>query len=104
MSDRPHTVRFSNLDREILVPDNANLREICLREGVKLYFGLAPYLNCRGRARCGTCRVRVQEGQENLSVPSPFERKRLPDARADLRLACQANVRGPVVIDTRGKL
>ena len=102
MSGRAHTVRFSNLDREILVPDNANLREICLREGAKLYFGLAPYLNCRGRARCGTCRVRVLEGLENLSVKSPFERKRLPHAPPDLRLACQANVRGSVVIDTHG--
>ncbi len=104
MSEQAHTVRFSNLELEVLVPDNANLREVCLREGAKLYFGLALFMNCRGRARCGTCRVRVQEGQENLSIPSPFERKRLPDAPPDLRLACQANVRGPVVIDTRGKL
>jgi ferredoxin len=83
------------------VPDNGNLREVCLREGVRLYYGVARLLNCGGKARCGTCRVRVLEGVKNLSAPSPFERKRLPDPAEGVRLACQANVRGPMVVDTR---
>lgn len=97
-----HRVELVNLGRTVEVPDNANLRDLCLREGARLYFGLAPWLNCRGRARCGSCRVRVVEGAELLSPPSPFERSRLPDAKPELRLACQAHVRGPVKIDTRG--
>lgn len=95
-----HSVELRNLGRVIQVPDNANLREACLREGASLYKGLARWTNCRGRARCGTCCVRVLEGAANLSAPSPFERRRLPEAGAELRLACQAHVRGPVVVDT----
>ena len=102
MIERPHLVRFANLEREVMVPDNANLREICMREQAQLYFGLAQLRNCRGGARCGTCRIRVLEGAENLSVPSPPERERMGESAGDIRLACQANVRGPITIDTKG--
>ena len=46
---------------------------------------------CRGRGRCGTCRVRVLSGHENLPPPSEDESKVLERWRAapDERLACQ---------------
>ena len=46
---------------------------------------------CRGRGRCGTCRVRVLSGGETLDPPSDGEAKVLArwNAGPDERLACQ---------------
>lgn len=82
----------------IEVPDNANLREACLREGIPLYGPVARVTNCAGKARCGTCRITVVEGAEALSKPTPFERERKGDEGLTRRLACQANVRGDVTV------
>ncbi len=89
-------VTFTDLGRTFEVPDNANLREACLREGVPLYRGIARLTNCGGRARCGTCRVTVEDGGDRLSDPTPPERERKGDDGRVCRLACQANVRGDV--------
>ena len=47
---------------------------------------------CGGKARCGTCRVRVVEGGEHLSSANPLEANTLGKMQAgsDVRLACQA--------------
>lgn len=46
---------------------------------------------CRGRGRCGTCRVRILSGAETLTPPTELEARVLAhwNARADERLACQ---------------
>ena len=46
---------------------------------------------CRGRGRCGTCRVQVLAGAENLAPPSEIEARVLArwNAGPDERLACQ---------------
>lgn len=51
---------------------------------------------CGGRARCTTCRVRVDSGMENLSPVGEREHKALVriGATPDIRLACQAECRG----------
>lgn len=53
---------------------------------------------CGGKASCSSCRVEVLEGAEHLSPMSPRERMVLGPARAGAgdRLACQAQIRGPV--------
>jgi adenylate cyclase len=58
---------------------------------------------CSGRARCGTCRVRVEAGAEQLSPVQEIERKTLDrvHAGAGERLACQAQVLGAGVSVTR---
>lgn len=51
-----------------------------------------PHANvCRGRGRCGTCRVRVLQGADHLPPPDAMERKVLDhwNAGANERLACQ---------------
>lgn len=55
---------------------------------------------CGGRARCSTCRVRVIEGQQNLSPIGEAERATLQSigADVDVRLACQAQPRGTVLV------
>ncbi len=58
---------------------------------------------CSGRGRCGTCRVRVDSGADQLSPVEDAERKtleRVGAASAD-RLACQARVLGTGVAVTR---
>lgn len=54
---------------------------------------------CSGRGRCGTCRVRVTSGADQLSPPQDDEKSTLArhGAGSDERLACQARVRGPGV-------
>jgi adenylate cyclase len=58
---------------------------------------------CSGRGRCGTCRVRIDSGAEQLSPIGEYERRTLDrvGAGADERLACQARVIGSGVAATR---
>lgn len=53
--------------------------------------GIAHTSDCGGRARCGTCRVRITEGAATLPAPSFAERFTLARVKApqDARLACQ---------------
>lgn len=54
--------------------------------------------SCGGHARCGTCRVTIEEGAEHLSEAGPAEARVLKILRAapEERLACQARARGEV--------
>jgi adenylate cyclase len=58
---------------------------------------------CSGRARCGTCRVRVEAGADKLSPIEEIERATLARVEAGeaVRLACQARVLGDGVAVTR---
>lgn len=80
-------------------------RSWCLKEDTEL--SRVPYIDpsiplkfgcCQGE--CGTCAIRVLEGEENLSPMTKQEKITL--ARLGLhhhRLACQCALRGDVVID-----
>lgn len=51
-----------------------------------------PHANlCRGRGRCGTCRVKIVEADSELPTASDLEQKTLTRVHAgeDVRLACQ---------------
>ncbi|MEP0962455.1 MAG: 2Fe-2S iron-sulfur cluster-binding protein [Roseobacter sp.] len=62
-----------------------------------------PHANvCRGRGRCGTCRVKVLAGETTLSPPGEIERKVLARWRAGPteRLACQLKPKpGQLVVE-----
>lgn len=55
---------------------------------------------CGGNARCSTCRVLVLDGADNLLPRNDKEcgLARLKGFEPDVRLACQARVRGPVTV------
>ncbi|MEL6241166.1 MAG: 2Fe-2S iron-sulfur cluster-binding protein [Pseudomonadota bacterium] len=56
---------------------------------------------CRGRGRCGTCRVRILSGGDRLPPPSEVEAKVLAHWQADpdQRLACQIRpINGPLEV------
>ena len=55
---------------------------------------------CGGRARCTTCRVRINRGEANLQPVGELEAQALTRIKAPpgVRLACQANLNGDVDI------
>ncbi|MEL7542935.1 MAG: adenylate/guanylate cyclase domain-containing protein [Pseudomonadota bacterium] len=60
-----------------------------------------PHMSiCGGRARCSTCRVRVESGGEHLHPPGGPERRTLASIGAgpDVRLACQARPKSPLTV------
>ena len=67
-------VVFVSEKKEIEVPEGANLRDAARKAGVEVYRGLARFLNCFGHGTCGTCRVLVKKGMENLSPKGMLER------------------------------
>ena len=69
---------------------------------VALHFDVALEHTCGGNCACTTCHVLVREGEDNLSPMEDEEADRLELAAGltlHSRLACQAVVRGDVVIE-----
>lgn len=78
-------------DRGARVPEGESLLEPLLIAGVPMAHA------CGGRARCSTCRLRVEEGMEHFAPREAAESElaqRL-GLTPDIRLACQAKLRGP---------
>src|SRR6516162_5569132 len=67
-------VTFVNEKTEIEVPIGSNLRQEARKAGIEVYKGIERYLNCRGLGLCGTCKVLVKKGMENLNKKTFMER------------------------------
>jgi len=103
-------VVFVNEKTEIEVPAGANLREEARKAGIEIYKGLDRYLNCRGLGLCGTCRVLIKKGMENLSPKTLVERLNLGahpitmfaalGHEDEMRLSCQVQVNGDCTVET----
>jgi ferredoxin len=95
-----------NEKREIEVPEWANLREELRKAGIQVYRGIDKYLNCFGHGLCGTCRVLVKKGMENLSPKGRLERFKLATMMSaighedEMRLSCQIQVKGDCSVVT----
>jgi ferredoxin len=100
-------VTIVNEKKEIEVPAGANLRQAAREAGIEVYQGFDRYLNCRGLGLCGTCRVYVKKGMENLGPKTLMERIRLGLSMAsvgheeEIRLSCQTAVNGDCSIEVR---
>jgi len=110
-------VVFVNEKTEIEVPQGANLRKEARKAGIAIH-GTAlsvlnpvtNYVNCFGNGLCGTCRVLVKKGMENLSARTTMEKVNLtahPESmlvsighEEEIRLACQVQVNGDCTIET----
>lgn len=102
-------VTFVNDKKEIEVPAGANLREEAMKAGIEIYKGPDKYLNCRGLGICGTCRVLVKKGMENLSPKTlrekfdftfhPLGSLAVIDHEDEMRLSCQVKVNGDCSIE-----
>ena len=78
----------------VSVPAGATLLEISRQCGV-------PHAAiCGGRARCSTCRVRIDNGSENIPTPQFAEVVTLASIGASegVRLACQIRPTGPITV------
>lgn len=114
-------VVFVNEKQEIEVEKGANLRTEARKAGIAIHGTILTFLNpvtnvlnCRGNGLCGTCRVLVKKGMENLSAKTFIEKANLaahPESmmvgighEAEIRLACQVAVNGDCTIETHPTL
>jgi len=116
-------VNFVNEKQEIEVSAGSNLRKEARKAGIPVHsaalnvidpFGVVDpivnVLNCMGNGLCGTCRVLVKKGMENLSPKTFMEKANLtahPESmlvaighEEEIRLACQVTVNGDCTIET----
>jgi ferredoxin len=72
----PKVVFIKGKDKkEVEVPEGAVLRDAALQAGVQVNFFplelgngfVGRFLNCHGLGHCGTCKVLVKKGMENLA-------------------------------------
>jgi ferredoxin len=104
-------VTVVNEKRDLDVETGANLREAILKAGLDAHPGVARYLNCRGNGLCGTCRVLVTKGMENLSPKTLMEKINFNahpvtmlaviGHEDEMRLACQVKVNGDCTVQTK---
>ncbi len=93
-------VNIINEKKEIDVDQGGNLRTEARKKGVEPHAGIEKYINCVGNGLCGTCRVLVKKGGENLSEKTFIEKLTLMRMFAtignenEMRLACQCKVNG----------
>lgn len=97
MTSKRAKVYFVLEDLEVEVPQGTSLPSVVEAAGADVTFG------CKS-GTCGTCRVRVVEGLENLSPATAEERDFLTslEAPSDERLGCQFRILGDVSIDYIG--
>jgi ferredoxin len=103
-------VIFVNEKQEIEVPQGSNLRKEARRAGIEVHGTIESYLNCMGNGLCGTCRVLVKKGMENLNPRTFMERVNLNTHpltmlaaighEDEIRLACQVTVNGDCTVET----
>jgi ferredoxin len=95
VAGRPDVVPIEFNGREIEVRRGGTLLGAALKNGVRLMHV------CGARTLCGTCRVVVESGEDNLSSMRATERFSLRwhlSMSPRTRLACQARVSGPVEV------
>jgi ferredoxin len=103
-------ITFVTEKLELEVPQGANLRDEAMKAGIEVYQGINRYVNCFGHGSCGTCKVNVKKGGENLSTKGVMEKMTLwrmltnIGREQDSRLACQCSVKGDCSIETRPAL
>ncbi len=108
-------VKFIREKKEIEVPQGSNLRTEARKAGVDLYPHIHKIANCRGLGTCGSCRVLITKGAENVSPMGTWEKIRfkwVPDIAPlaylgnedTMRLACQCQVSGDIEVQTQPPL
>jgi ferredoxin len=87
---RTSLVRFEPTGRTFAVRQGGSLWRAALRARLPIAS------SCRGQGACLACKVRVLSGEENLNALTPRESKL--GLKPGERLACMAEVQGPVTI------
>src|SRR3954453_9945934 len=103
-------ITFVGEKRDIEVPVGSNVCEEARKAGIAVYPGLAKYVNCFGHGQCGTCKVLVKKGMENLSPKGMIEKFTLFRMLSaighedEMRLSCKVTVNGDCTIETRPQM
>lgn len=85
----------------IEVPEDTDLRQAMLSNGIDVYTLSGKLLNCGGGGQCGTCLISIEDGAYNASERSDSEESKLAGKPDPWRLACQTIVDGDVTIRTK---
>lgn len=87
-------VTFLPSGTKVSVPSGKTLLEAATKAGVEVTH------ECGGKGVCGSCAVLVEEGAENLTEETDGEKDMLSSLGMDVpnRLACRAQVKGPVTV------
>src|SRR5262245_59143447 len=104
-------VVFVREKKDIEIPAGSNLRQEARKAGIEIYPWHAKYLNCRGLGLCGTCKVYVKQGMENMGPKTLMEKINLNlhpmtalaaiGHENELRLSCQVTVNGDCSVETQ---
>ena len=70
------------------LPDGSEIKKIC-EDKFRIPFGCEDGI-------CGTCRVKITEGNENLTPKNQKEEDMLP-GEPEVRLACQCKIKQGIV-------
>ena len=84
----------------ITAPAGANIRQVCVDNGINVYQSFTRWTNCEGKQLCGTCIVNVTEGSVNTNAKSMDEASTLRENPDSYRLSCIAFAYGDVTIET----
>ena len=92
-------VRFLPMELEDQARDGESIFDVGKRLGITIETA------CVGKGTCGLCRVRILEGDQNLSPYSEIDEKHLGNVYhlTHVRLSCQAKVFGDVVVELAPK-
>lgn len=86
-------IRFLPSGRSAVLPVGAYLTAGAVRAGEPIVH------DCDGQGVCGTCRVRIEAGEEHLTAADAHERRQLGRALEEgWRLCCRVRTRGDVTV------
>jgi ferredoxin len=93
-----HKIKFTDRDVEVEAEDGQSILQALLNSGVDWMHA------CGGFCNCTTCRVKIEEGMEDLSEQQQDEKNTLRRFQGEevldgpFRLSCQAEVHGDIKI------
>ncbi|HEX9758316.1 MAG TPA: 2Fe-2S iron-sulfur cluster-binding protein [Nitrospiria bacterium] len=93
---KTYKITFLPVNRTVETEEERSVLDLALDHHIELEH------NCGGNCACATCHVIVKQGMEFLSPKTEEEEDQLEDADGltlDSRLACQAIVKGDVVVE-----
>ncbi len=83
-------VCFADMEKEALFPEGKTLLACAIDMNISISHV------CGGEGACGTCRVEVLEGWDNLTSPTPDETYK--ELESPYRLSCQAQLKADVIV------
>ena len=94
MTSKKHRVSFHPPGLEGLFSEGTTLKAAAGEQGIEIES------LCGGKQKCGKCKVRVEDGRENLSSSDKTEKKLLKseEINAGYRLSCAARIAGPASV------